>query len=87
MVRAAEDFVRVVIRRPHAYTFLQELFESRGGIQSATPAGCRIADGTTAPLPGIYFLDATGEFLESVALMDALARVDLLGAMARHGDY
>ncbi len=45
-----------------------------------------MADGTLAPLPGIYFLDAKGEFLGSVALMDSEAREDLLEAMAQTGD-
>jgi len=53
--------VRVIIRRPHAYFFINDLFEGRGGIKSATPAGCTLADGSTAPLPGIYVLDADGK--------------------------
>ena len=45
-----------------------------------------MADGTTAPLPGIYFLDAEGLFIESVSLLDAEARDDLLEVMAKNGD-
>ena len=77
-MRAADGYVRVIVRRPHAYFFLQDLFEDRGGMRSATPAGCTLADGTTAPLPGIYFLDAEGGFLESVALASANARDEIL---------
>lgn len=60
MVRAADSYVRVIVRRPHAYFLIDELFEGRGGIRGSTPAGCLLADGTTAPLPGIYVLDADG---------------------------
>jgi len=82
VVRASVDFVRVIVRRPHAYFFIEDLFEDRGGIRSATPAGCRLADGSTAPLPGLYFLDADGGHLRSVALQgaDAQAVLEAMGA-------
>lgn len=83
-MRAADEYVRVIIRRPHAYFFLQDTFEERGGIRSATPAGCVLADGTTAPLPGIYLLDEDGEFLESVALAGATGGKALLEALDRN---
>ena len=83
-MRAADEYVRVIIRRPHAYFFLQDTFEERGGIRSATPAGCVLANGTTAPLPGIYLLDEDGGFLESVALAGATGGKDLLGALDRN---
>lgn len=54
--------MRLIIRRPHAYFFIGDLFEDRGGIKSATPAGCTLADGSTAPLPGIYVLSSDGTF-------------------------
>lgn len=57
--------MRLIIRRPHAYFFIGDLFEDRGGIKSATPAGCTLADGSIAPLPGIYLLDADGSFVAS----------------------
>jgi hypothetical protein len=81
VVRAADGYARVIIRRPHAYFFLQDTFDERGGIRSATPAGCVLADGTTAPIPGIYLLDENGEFLESVALTGATAGGDLVDAL------
>lgn len=83
MVEAAEDFVRVVVRRPHAYSFIQDLFAGRGGLRSATIAGVTIADGSSAPIPGIYLLDSEGGFIESVHLKSATARDDLLEAMTR----
>ena len=84
MVAAADEYVRVIIRRPHAYFFLADTFADRGGISSGSPAGCVLADGTTAPLPGIYLLDADGGFLASVALMSASAGDDLVDALHRH---
>lgn len=83
MVRAADAYVRIIIRRPHAYFFLQDTFAGRGGIRSATPAGCVLADGTTAPLPGIYLLDEDGDFLESVALAGATVGEDLVDTLDR----
>ncbi len=77
-MRAADGYVRIIVRRPHAYFFLADLFEDRGGMRSATLAGSTLADGTTAPLPGIYLLDAEGGFLESVALASANARDEML---------
>ena len=72
--------MRVIIRRPHAYFFIEDTFEDRGGISSATPAGCKLADGSTAPLPGVYFLDEEGKHAGSVALAGASAE-QLLDAM------
>ena len=61
----------IIVRRPHAYRFLEDVFEHEGGIESATPAGCVTAEGTLAPLPGFYFLDASGAFLSSTPLTNA----------------
>lgn len=77
-MQAAGDYVRVIVRRPHAYWFIDELFEDRGGIQLGTPAGCTLADGTTAPLPGVYLLDATGGHINSVGLASPGALENLL---------
>lgn len=73
--------MRIIIRRPHAYFFIQDAFESEGGITSATPAGCKLGDGSTAPLPGVYLLDGEGVVLERVALVEGDARDTLLGAL------
>ena len=62
MVRAADDYVRIIVRRPHAYFFIGDIFEDRGGIQSATPQGCSLADGSAAPLPGVYVLSPEGKY-------------------------
>ena len=77
-VRATEAYVRIIIRRPHAYTFLNETFSDQGGIASATPAGCVTADGTTLPLPGLYVLDSDGGFLGVAAIRSVEALVELL---------
>ena len=79
-MQASNDFVRIIVRRPHAYTFIEETFKERGGVRSATPAGCTLADGSTAPLPGVYFLDADGKLIDSAPLADSSAE-DLLAVM------
>lgn len=71
MVRAADGYVRVIVRRPHAYFFIGDIFEDRGGIKSATPKGCSLADGSTAPLPGIYVLGSDGSFEASSGISKA----------------
>jgi hypothetical protein len=72
--------VRVIVRRPHAYFFIEDTFEDRGGIGSATPQGCQLADGSFAPLPGIYFLDEDGKHVTNTGLTST---DDLLKAMAK----
>jgi len=74
VVRAAEDYVRIIVRRPHAYFFIGDVFADRGGIQSATPQGCTLADGSSAPLPGIYVLDSDGKYEAS----SEISKADLL---------
>lgn len=81
VVRAADNFVRVIVRRPHAYLFIGNLFEDRGGIKSATPGGCTLADGSTAPLPGIYVLDSDGAF-EASSEVSKAGLLKLLGEPA-----
>ena len=78
MIRAAGGFVRAIVRRPHAYFFIADHTEERGGIGTATPSGVTLRDGSAAPLPGIYILDADGVILASVDLLDADARDHLL---------
>jgi hypothetical protein len=82
VVEAAEGFVRIIIRRPHAYTFLQDLFEDRGGVTAGTPAGCTLGDGSNAPLPGVYILDAQGKFEAGVGLAEEGALKKLRAALA-----
>lgn len=69
----------MIIRRPHAYFFINDLFEDRGGIKAATPAGCTLADGSTAPLPGVYVLDAEGK-IEGSSAVTREGLLKLLGA-------
>ena len=79
VLRAADGFVRVIIRRPHAYFFINDRFEDRGGIESASPAGCTLADGSTAPLPGVYVLDADGN-VEGSSTVARAGLLKLLGS-------
>lgn len=61
-MKASDAYVRIIIRRPHAYFFLGELFKDVGGVKTGTPAGCVLGDGSTAPLPGLYVLNPDGDF-------------------------
>ena len=72
--------MRIIIRRPHAYLFIDEIFKAQGGIRSATPGGCKLADGSIAPLPGVYFLNEEGDHVNNVGLVGADTN-DLLGAI------
>ena len=73
--------MRILIRRPHAYFFLGEQFKEEGGVASSNPLGCVLADGSQAPIPGIYLLDAEGAVTARVSLLGANARKDLLEAL------
>ena len=78
VVSATDDYVRIIIRRPHAYWFLNETFAEEGGIASATPAGCVTQDGTVLPLPGLFVVDSEGIFLASTTIHSVEEVVDML---------
>lgn len=78
VVRATDEYVRVIVRRPHAYFFLNEIFAAEGGIASATPAGCLTADGTELPLPGLYVVDSEGEFVATTKIHSVEEVLDML---------
>ncbi len=73
--------MRVIVRRPHAYFFLDAQFEDQGGVASGTPQGCVLGDGTPVPSPGVYVLSADGDVEGSVALAGKNAREELLKAL------
>ena len=77
MIRAADDYVRIIIRRPHAYIFLRELYANRRGVKFDTPQGGTLADGIVVPLPGIYVLNADGK----VQASSAISKPELLKAL------
>ena len=83
MVRAAEVYVPVIIRRPHAYDFLMQEYadqvdaseEARG-----TEAGIQVGE-LVLPIPGFYVLDASG----TVRAKAGLASVeDVLALLRQH---
>ena len=75
------DCVRVLVRRPHAYWFVDEHTGDRGGVVGATPAGITLGDGTTAPIPGLYLLSAQGELLGNSELVSPTARMSVLALL------
>ena len=70
--------MRVIVRRPHAYTFLNDTFAAEGGIASATPAGCVTADGTVLPLPGLYIVDSEGGFVAATTIRSVEEVLEML---------
>jgi copper chaperone CopZ len=78
VVRATDGYVRVIIRRPHAYWFLDQTFADEGGVASATPAGCVTADGTVLPLPGLYVVDSEGASVATTTIRNVDEVLDML---------
>jgi len=72
VIAGSQDFVRIIIRRPHAYWFLMDLGGGDDDSRSisATPAGVIIDGGDLLPIPSFYFLDADKNVLGNVALAD-----------------
>lgn len=73
--------MRVIVRRPHAYFFLNAQFKDQGGVVSGTPQGCVLGDGTPVPIPGVYVLRGEGDVERSVALASKDSRSELLNAL------
>jgi hypothetical protein len=82
VVDAVQGYVRIIIRRPHAYFFLENAFADAGGIESGIVAGCRIADGTIAPLPGFYVMNAEGDVESRIALTPSTTPLELVRALS-----
>jgi hypothetical protein len=81
VLRASEGFVRILIRRPHAYEFVQRYALREAEPVSADESGVVFVDGGRAPIPGLYVLDADGRVLASVPLLDSRAKEALLRAL------
>ncbi len=83
VVEGAQGFVTVIIRRPHAYWFLEKIagLNRQTDTIIATPRGLELPKGGTLPIPGIYFLDADQAVLGEVALAEPGARRKLLELM------
>jgi hypothetical protein len=71
--------VRVLIRRPHAYSFVQRYLPPEPTSTAQSPSA---SDGRTAPIPGIVFLDSNGALRAHVKLDEEGAREALLRALA-----
>ena len=86
VVRATEAYVRVIIRRPHAYSFLNETFADEGGVASSTPAGCVTGKGTELPLPGLYVVDSEGRFMVATPIQSVDEVLGMLGDSVASSD-
>ena len=70
--------MRVLVRRPHAYWFLNATFADEGGIASATPVGCVTGDGTELPLPGLYVVDSEGKSVAATTIRSVDEVIEML---------
>jgi len=68
--------VTIIIRRPHAYWFLELGREEEPMSVSATPAGVVIDGGDLLPIPSFFFIDPDQNVLGNIALAqpDALPK-------------
>lgn len=85
MIAATEGWVRLLVRRPHAYWFLEEHTDVwevmiRPDPTPDAPAGAIVLDGSRAPIPGFVLLDADGATLGTLPLRDA-TEADVLDAL------
>jgi hypothetical protein len=79
VIQASKNLVRVIVRRPHAYFFIKDkLAPKTSPTMKGTPAGVTFSDGTVAPLPGAYLMNAEGVVEASVALSNRDAKSKLL---------
>ena len=87
VVAGSQDFVRIIIRRPHAYWFLMDVGggDDTSRSISATPAGVVIDDGDLLPIPSFFFLDSDKQVLGNVALAEPAAGEKVLDLMAELG--
>ncbi len=87
VIKAAEDYIRVIIRRPHAYFFVEDQFRKQGKDTESvvgSPSGMTLPDGTSAPIPGAYILNADGVAEASAPLLGTGVKDKLLSALRRH---
>jgi len=85
VVEGSRDFVSIIIRRPHAYWFLQDI-GSNGRMSLSvrgTPDGLYINDDDLLPIPSLFFLDADRTVLGNVALAEPAARDKVLDHMEK----
>ena len=83
IVEGSQDFVRIIIRRPHAYWFLSELGREQEPMSvSATPAGVVIDGGNLLPIPSFFFIDPDQNVLGNIALAQPDALPKTLELMA-----
>jgi len=75
--------VRVLIRRPQAYSFLEEHAAGEGGAWRGTVEGVQLDDGALLPLPGIYVLDPAVGLRRRVGLKGEDALRELRSALAQ----
>lgn len=81
--------MRVLVRRPHAYTFLGEYLAPADSQMTGAVDGVTLEDGTRLPIPGVYVLDSSGDPLGRVSLLaeDAAEQLrDLLGGAPEEQD-
>ncbi|MFT7485572.1 MAG: hypothetical protein ACI9F9_001422 [Candidatus Paceibacteria bacterium] len=79
VLRASEDYVRILLRRPHAYFFRDNLYRGMLGVRMDELRGPILSDGSLPPIPGVYVLDADGALVGSSPIYAKSLRVLLSG--------
>jgi len=72
--RLAERYVTLIIRRPHAYWFLEQVSDLDENAQIlALPSGLKLSNGELLPIPSVFVLDAKRNVIDRIALTDTNA--------------
>jgi len=83
--RLTARYVTLIIRRPHAYWFLEHVSDpNETASVAAIPSGLRLSSGVVLPIPSVFVLDGDGEVLDQVALADSNAASLLRQTLKRH---
>ena len=85
IVRLSERYVTLIIRRPHAYWFLEQVSDlGENAAVLAIPSGLKLPSGEILPIPSVFVLDGDREVLAQVALADSNAASLLRETLKRH---
>ena len=85
IAQLAARYVTLIIRRPHAYWFLEQVSDVGADAKIlALPSGLKLSNGEVLPIPSVFVLDAERKVIDRVALADGSAASTLPRMLARH---
>ena len=74
IAQLADRYVTLIIRRPHAYWFLEQVSGLDANAQIlALPSGLKLSNGEVLPIPSVFVLNAQRDVIDRVALADGNA--------------